>query len=69
VLEHLGPSLEAWWRDLGDVSLNDSLNGLIVSGLDSELGVDLGDIVARRDQQLSGLLKLKDVSACAATTS
>jgi carnitine 3-dehydrogenase len=70
VLEHLGPSLEAWWRDLGDVSLNDSLNGLIVSGLDSELaGADLGDIVARRDQQLSGLLKLKDASARAATTS
>jgi feruloyl-CoA synthase len=59
-LEHLGPSMETWWRDLGDVSLNDNLNGLIVSGLDSELaGVDLGDIVARRDQLLSGLLKLK----------
>jgi hypothetical protein len=38
--------------------------------LDSELaGVDLGDIVVRRDQQLSGLLKLKEVSACAATAS
>ena len=60
VLEHLGPSMETWWRDLGDVSLNDKLNGLIVSGLDSELaGADLGDIVARRDQLLSSLLKLK----------
>jgi hypothetical protein len=54
------PSLESWWRDLGDVSLNDKLNGLIASGLDRELaGVDLDDIVARRDQLLSGLLKLK----------
>ena len=49
VLEHLGPALETWWRDLRDVSLNDNLNGLIVSGLDSELaGVDLGHVVARR---------------------
>jgi carnitine 3-dehydrogenase len=60
VLEHLGPSLETWWRDLGDVSLNDKLNALIVSGLDSELaGVDLGDMVVRRDQLLLSLLKLK----------
>jgi carnitine 3-dehydrogenase len=60
VLEHLGPPLETWWRDLGDVSLNDKLNGLIVRGLESELaGVDLGDIVTRRDQLLLDLLKLK----------
>jgi carnitine 3-dehydrogenase len=60
VLEHLGPSLEAWWRDLGSVLLNDELNRLIASGLDSALaGVELGDIVARRDQLLLGLLKLK----------
>jgi 3-hydroxyacyl-CoA dehydrogenase len=60
VLEHLGPPLETWWRDLGDVSLNDKLKSLIISGLYSELaGVDLGDIVARRDQLLLGLLKLK----------
>ena len=67
VLEHLGPSLETWWGDLGDVSLNDKLIGLIVSGLDSELsGVDLGDMAARRDQLLSGLLQLKARTASAA---
>jgi carnitine 3-dehydrogenase len=67
VLEHLGPPLESWWRDLGDVSLNDKLNGLIVSGLDSELaGADLGDIVARRDQLRLSLLKLKARARAAA---
>ena len=60
VLEHLGPSLETWWRDLGGVSLNNKLNALIVNGLDSELaGVDLGEMVVRRDQLLLSLLKLK----------
>ena len=67
VLEHLGPPLESWWRDLGGVSLNDKLNGLIVSGLDSELAsADLDDIVARRDQLLLSLLKLKARASAAA---
>ena len=52
--------METWWRDLGDVSLSDKLNSLIVRGLYSErAGVDFGDIVAHRDRLLSGLLKLK----------
>jgi hypothetical protein len=60
------PSIEACWGDLGEVSLNDKLNGLTLRGLDSELaGVHLGDIVARRDQLLLGLLKLS-LSASAA---
>jgi carnitine 3-dehydrogenase len=66
VLEHLGPSLETWWRDLGNVSLDDGLSDLVASGLDSEVaGVDLTDIAARRDRLLLGLLKLKGVDAAA----
>src|SRR5271166_1273871 len=29
VLEHLGPPLESWWRDLGDITLDEELNGAI----------------------------------------
>ena len=43
VLEHLGPPIESWWRDLGDVTLNDELDGAIARGVTEELGgADLG---------------------------
>jgi carnitine 3-dehydrogenase len=60
VLQHLGPALAEWWRDLGDASLNNELNKVIVEGVERELnGTDLSAITARRDELLSALLRLK----------
>jgi carnitine 3-dehydrogenase len=60
VLAHLGPPLESWWRDLGDVSLNKQLNGSIAQGVTDELnGTDLAHLTSQRDDLLLGLLELK----------
>jgi carnitine 3-dehydrogenase len=60
VLEHLGPPTEAWWRDLGEVTLTPELVAKIVTGVDDELaGVDPVELVARRDAVLTALLAAK----------
>jgi carnitine 3-dehydrogenase len=60
VLEHLGPPLEGWWRDLGSVTLNGKLNAAVARGVAEELGgVDPGRVAGRRDQLLLALLQLK----------
>jgi 3-hydroxyacyl-CoA dehydrogenase len=60
VLEHLGPPLESWWRDLGNLSLNKELNGSIAQGVTEELaGIDLAHLTSQRDDLLLGLLQLK----------
>jgi carnitine 3-dehydrogenase len=63
VLEHLGPPMESWWRDLGDVTLNDELDGAIVRGVTEELGgADLAHLTSQRDRVLLALLQLKAVA-------
>ncbi len=60
VLEHLGPPTEAWWRDLGQVTLTPELVAKIVAGVDEELAcVDPAELVARRDAVLTALLAAK----------
>jgi 3-hydroxyacyl-CoA dehydrogenase len=60
ILEHLGPPTEAWWRDLGQVTLTPELNAKLVAGVDDELaGVDPAELVARRDAVLTALLAAK----------
>ena len=60
VLEHLGPPTEAWWRDLGQVTLTPELVAKLVAGVDEELaGVDPAELVARRDAVLTALLDAK----------
>jgi carnitine 3-dehydrogenase len=60
ILEHLGPPTEAWWRDLGRVTLTPELNAKLVSGVDDELaGTDPAELVARRDAVLTSLLAAK----------
>jgi 3-hydroxyacyl-CoA dehydrogenase len=60
VLEHLGPPLESWWRDLGDITLNEELNGAVARGVTEELrGADLAHLTSQRDDMLLGLLQLK----------
>ena len=60
VLEHLGPPTEAWWRDLGQVTLTPELVAKLVAGVDEELaGVDPTELIARRDAVLTALLDAK----------
>jgi len=60
ILEHLGPPTEAWWRDLGQVTLTPELNAKLAAGVDDELaGVDPAELVARRDAVLTALLAAK----------
>jgi carnitine 3-dehydrogenase len=59
-LEHLGPSIESWWRDLGNVTLNEELNAAIARGITERLGdVDLARLTSHRDELLLALLQLK----------
>ena len=60
ILEHLGPPTEAWWRDLGEVTLTPQLVAKLVAGVDDELaGVDTAELVAHRDAVLTALLAAK----------
>jgi carnitine 3-dehydrogenase len=60
VLKHLGPPTEAWWRDLGQVTLTPELVAKLVAGVDEELaGVDPAELIARRDAVLTALLAAK----------
>jgi carnitine 3-dehydrogenase len=59
-LEHLGPPVESWWRDLGNVTLNEELTAAITRGVTEELGgADLADLTSQRDDVLLALLQLK----------
>jgi carnitine 3-dehydrogenase len=60
VLEHLGPRLESWWPELGNVTLNDDLKAAIARGVAEEMrGAELSDVGHRRDDLLLALLQLK----------
>ncbi len=59
-LEHLGPPIEAWWRDLGQVTITPELIAKLAAGVDDELaGVDPADVVDRRDAVLTAVLAAK----------
>jgi carnitine 3-dehydrogenase len=59
-LEHLGPPMEAWWRELGEPRLTEELVARAVSGVDEELaGVDGEALVDARDRLLVELLAAK----------
>ena len=60
VLEHLGTPLESWWRELGNITLNEDLNEAIARGVAEELGAaDLAHLTSQRDDLLLALLRLK----------
>lgn len=60
-LAHLGPAIESWWADLGQVSLTPDVIRLLAEGVDAELGGESPESVAtRRDAALRDLLALKD---------
>jgi hypothetical protein len=60
VLDHLGPPMVEWWKDLGDPELTPELTGKLVDGIRRELAdTDVTDLVARRDRALRALMDLK----------
>lgn len=60
ILEHLGPPTEQWWRDLRSVTLTPELASALVAGVEDELdGVDVRELIARRDAVLTALLDAK----------
>jgi 3-hydroxyacyl-CoA dehydrogenase len=61
VIEHLGPPIEGWWRDLGELSaFTPGLAERAVGGVEDELGGrDARELTQARDQVLMGLLEMK----------
>ncbi len=63
LLEHLGPPIESWWRDLGDPSMTPELCRRVVEGTAEEIGnADLATIEKARDALLLQLLAAKAAS-------
>jgi len=60
VIDHLGPPIESWWRDLGDLSFTPDVRAGAVAGVNEELlGRQLDDLVEARDDILIRLLRMK----------
>ncbi|MGH1419081.1 MAG: 3-hydroxyacyl-CoA dehydrogenase NAD-binding domain-containing protein [Hyphomicrobiaceae bacterium] len=59
-LDHLGPTQEARWRQLGTPELTDEVKEILIAGVDKELeGQDAETLTTRRDAALVALLKVK----------
>ena len=59
-LDHLGPSQETRWKDLGVAALSGETKEKLINGLTETLGeASMSDLRAKRDAALIGLLKLK----------
>ena len=59
-IEHFGPAMESWWKDLGSAPtiLNAAAEKLI-AGVEAEAaGRSIGDLVAERDHLLISLLEM-----------
>ncbi len=61
VIEHLGPPIEGWWRELGELSaFTPGLAERAMGGVEEELnGRDARELTQARDQILIGLLEMK----------
>lgn len=59
-LEHLGPTQEERWKDLGAPKLTAETIAALIAGLDAELnGMDREELSAQRDEALVALAALK----------
>jgi hypothetical protein len=55
-LDHLGPSQERRWQDLGQPSLNEGLKAKLVEGVEAEArGRSVAELEAERDAALVAL--------------
>ncbi|UHL65962.1 3-hydroxyacyl-CoA dehydrogenase NAD-binding domain-containing protein [Paralcaligenes sp. KSB-10] len=60
LLEHLGPPIEDWWADLGQVSLTAHTNKKIIDGVRQELALHDETLMRQqRDKLLVSLLQMK----------
>ncbi|THD73232.1 3-hydroxyacyl-CoA dehydrogenase NAD-binding domain-containing protein [Phenylobacterium sp.] len=60
VIDHLGPPIESWWRDLGDISFSDKVRSEAIAGVDEELKpFALAELNRQRDDALITLMALK----------
>jgi carnitine 3-dehydrogenase len=58
-LEHFGPNIEDWWRDMRDVTLTPEVKVKLIEGIDAEsAGRSVEDLAAERDTRLLDLLEL-----------
>ena len=58
-LEHFGPNIEDWWRDMRDVTLTPEVKAAIIDGIEAEsAGRSVESLAAERDTRLVDLLEL-----------
>lgn len=58
-LEHFGPNIESWWRDMRDVSLTEEVKARLIDGVEVEsAGRSVAELAAERDTRLLDLLDL-----------
>jgi carnitine 3-dehydrogenase len=57
LLEHIGPALETWWRDLGRPDLTPAVIDRLVASFDRGEHRPIREIAAERDALLLGLLE------------
>lgn len=63
VIDHLGPPMESWWRDLGDLPLTPEVRTEAVRGIEGELtGRSLDEMTLARDDVLIQLLSIKSAA-------
>ena len=59
-LEHFGPNVESWWRDMRAVELTPAVEAALIDGVDAEsAGRGVAELAAERDARLLDLLELK----------
>ena len=60
LLDHLGPAMEIWWKDLGSVELTPALKEKVIAGVAQEVGGrSVEELDQQRDEVLLGLLALR----------
>ncbi|MEJ2090141.1 MAG: 3-hydroxyacyl-CoA dehydrogenase NAD-binding domain-containing protein, partial [Gammaproteobacteria bacterium] len=58
-LEHFGPNIENWWRDMRDVTLTQEVKAKLIEGVDAEsAGRSVEALAAERDARLLDLLEM-----------
>lgn len=58
-LEHFGPNIENWWRDMRDVTLTPDVKAKLIDGIDAEsAGRSVKMLAAERDARLLDLLEM-----------
>jgi len=59
-IDHIGPAMEDWWRDLGTPQLGGAVDAALIDGVAQEAaGRSRADLVRQRDAALIALIKQK----------